>query len=189
MSNDNIILFPKATALWLIKNTSLTHLQISGFCGIHISIIKRMHNDTRDEVVPIDPVIKTKQLTQKEIERCQNDSNAKLQINSTVDKYLNKTKKKQKSVYTPIARRQDKPNAILWLIKKHPDLKDSHIIKLIGTSKANIESIRDRSHWNIANIQPQDPVLLGLCTQSKLDSIVKKQQIESSKENNDIEDL
>lgn len=171
--SKNLPLLPKATAIWLVDNTGLTFKQIAEFCGIHELEVKAIADDeVSSGILGLDPV-SGGQLTKEEIERCSKDSNASLRITINAA-YEIMNKKKKQSKYTPIARRQDKPDAIQWLLKTCPGILDSQIIKLIGTTKSTIEAIRERSHWNIKNIIPRDPVLLGLCSQVELDKVTDK---------------
>ena len=170
-------LMQKATAVWLVENTSLTFRQIATFCGLHeLEISGIADGEVAQGIRGMDP-ISTNQLTREEIENCETnaDRNLKLMINPAAKG----EKKRRGPKYTPLSKRQDKPSAILWLVKFHPDLTDGQISKLVGTTKNTIQSIRQRSHWNINNIQPIDPVALGLCKQVELDIQVKR----SSKKN------
>lgn len=187
-SSKQYPLMPKATAVWLIENTSLTFKQIADFCGLHeLEIIGIADGEVGQGIAGIDPIY-SGQLTREEIARCQNDPKASLNISHSVaDVFIEKNNKK-KSKYTPVARRQDKPDAIHWLIKNCPDISDKHIIKLIGTTKSTIDAIRDRSHWNMSNIRPRDPVLLGLCSQIELDRIMHLYNIHLSVVEDAIED-
>lgn len=171
-------LMPKATAVWLVENTGLTFKQIADFCGIHELEVKGIADgEVASGIMGIDPII-SRQLDQAEIERCTKDSNLSLKLKTSAA-YESIAKKNKKSArYTPIARRQDKPDAIYWVLKNYPDLKDSYIIKLIGTTKTTLETIKDRSHWNMPNIRPRDPVLLGICTQIELDRVIEKCKLE-----------
>ena len=172
-------LMPKATAVWLIDNTTLTFEQIANFCGIHQLEIKGIADgEVANGVMGVDP-ISSKQLTKEEIERCSKDPTAslRLNINSEYENLVNKKKKGAK--YTPIARRQDKPDAIYWLLKNFPEINDSTIIKLIGTTKSTVTAIRERTHWNMPNIRQRDPVLLGICSQIELDKIIEKAKLEA----------
>ena len=171
--SKNLPLLPKATAIWLIDNTSLTFKQIAEFCGIHELEVKGIADaEVSSGILGLDP-ISGGQLTKEEIDRCSKDPHARLRLSiNTAYEIMNKKKKQSK--YTPIARRQDKPDAIYWLLKTCPGILDNQIIKLIGTTKSTIEAIRERTHWNIKNITPRDPVLLGLCTQVELDKITEK---------------
>jgi hypothetical protein len=172
MAPKNIPLLPKATAIWLIDNTSLTFGQIAEFCEIHPLEVQGIADGDGENIMGVDPIL-ANQITRKELDRCMADAKARLQLSDAAKSY-SKTQKKTKSKYTPIARRQDKPNAVLWIVKNHPELSDAQIVKLIGTTKNTIQSIRQKTHWNISNIKPQDPVLLGVCTQSNLDALVEK---------------
>ena len=165
-------LMPKATAVWLIENTPLTFEQIGNFCGMHSLEVQGIADgEVAVGIVGTDPIA-AEQLTQDDLDRAIDDSNYQLTLSKEASKMQ---KKKQKGAkYTPIARRQDKPEAIAWIVKNHPYVPDSKIVKLIGTTKKTITAIRERTHWNIQNIKPKDPVLLGLCTQTQLDEQVEK---------------
>lgn len=166
-------LMPKATAVWLVENTSLTFEQVAEFCGLHVLEVKGIADgDVAQGIKGMDPVA-SGQLTRAEIERCQNDPDARLQVSESKYK-LPPIAPRKGPRYTPVSRRQDRPDAIAWLLRYHPELTDAQISKLVGTTKPTIQSIRDRSHWNSANIKPVDPVTLGLCTQIELDAIVQK---------------
>ncbi len=166
-------LMPKATAVWLVDNTSLTFDQIAEFCGLHVLEVKGIADgDVAHGIKGLDP-ISSGQLTRDEIKRGQDSTRYRLKLSKS-KVVLPQTKTKKKPKYTPVSRRQDRPNAILWLVKHHPELKDSQIIRLVGTTKPTIQSIRERTHWNSANLQPADPVTLGLCTQVDLDKEVQK---------------
>ena len=166
-------LMPKATAVWLVDNTSLSFNQIAEFCGLHQLEIKGIADgDVAAGIKGQDP-ISSGQLTREEIKRGEADENHKLVLSvSKVEVPPVKTKRGPR--YTPVSRRQDRPNAILWLLKSHPELKDSQIMRLVGTTKPTINAIRERTHWNSANLQPLDPVTLGLCKQIDLDAEVRK---------------
>lgn len=166
-------LMPKATAVWLVDNTSLTFEQIAEFCGLHVLEVKGIADgDVAHGIKGLDP-ISSGQLTRDEIKRGQDSTRYRLKLSKS-KVVLPQTKSKKKPKYTPVSRRQDRPNAILWLVKHHPELKDSQIIRLVGTTKPTIQAIRERTHWNSANLQPADPVTLGLCTQVDLDKEVQK---------------
>lgn len=172
----NLPLLPKATAIWLIDNTTLTFKQIAEFCGIHeLEVEGIADGEVSNGILGLNPIAGG-QLTKEEIERCSKDPQAhlRLSVNSIYEIF---NKKKKQSKYTPIARRQDKPDAIFWLLKTCPEILDNQIIKLIGTTKSTIEAIRSRTHWNIKNITPRDPVLLGLCSQIELDKIIEKMKL------------
>jgi uncharacterized protein len=165
-------LMPKATAVWLIQNTTLTFDQISEFCGLHpLEVQGIADGEVAVGMVGLDPVTNG-QLTQAEIERGEKDATARLQI-AKRDIPMPATRTKGPR-YTPVSKRQDKPDAIAWLLRHHPELPDSQIARLIGTTKPTIQAIRDRTHWNAQNIRPKDPVLLGLCSQTDLNVAVEK---------------
>ena len=166
-------MMPKATAVWLVENTALSFDQIGEFCGLHALEVKGI----ADEEVAIgiqgaDPIANG-QLTREEIDRCVADDAASLTMNisSTVPRPAPRTKGPK---YTPVTKRQERPAAIMWLIRYHPELSDAQIGRLVGTTKPTITSVRDRTHWNISNIKPNDPVTLGMCTQAELDEAVTK---------------
>ncbi|WP_343559268.1 DUF1013 domain-containing protein [Kiloniella sp. b19] len=166
-------LMPKATAVWLVENTALTFDQIAEFCGLHpLEVQGIADGEVATGIRGMDPVANS-QLTREEIERCEADSSKDLQL-LRKDNLPAPSKRTKGPRYTPIAKRQDKPDGIAWLVRHHPELSDADITKLIGTTKKTIQAIRDRSHWNISNITPRDPVLLGLCRQSDLNSLVEK---------------
>lgn len=168
-NNQQLPLMPKATAVWLIDNTALTFKQIAEFCGLHeLEVEGIADGDVAGGIMGKDPIVGG-QLSKEEIERCEKDEKESLKLSHSVaDSMIVKKKAK----YTPMARRQDKPDAIYWFVRNYPDIEDKKIIKLIGTTKNTIGAIRDKSHWNMQNIRPRDPVLLGLCTQTELDKIV-----------------
>jgi uncharacterized protein len=166
-------LMPKATAMWLINNTTLTFDQIAEFCGLHSLEIKAMADDMHPEkIVPLDPVMMG-QLTRDEITAAEKDERKRLVMTKSAVE-LPAAKAKGRPRYTPVSRRQDRPDAIAWLVRNHPELTDPEIGKLVGTTKATIQQIRNRTHWNIANIKPVDPVTLSLTTQLELDLAVEK---------------
>ncbi|MDB5697730.1 MAG: hypothetical protein JWN69_534 [Alphaproteobacteria bacterium] len=163
-------LMPHATASWLVDNTALTFEQIAAFCGLHILEVQAIADDpAATKLTGRDP-IRAGELTQEEIERGQTDPVYRLLIHKEPDK-VRRTKGPR---YTPVSKRQDKPDGIAWIIRNHPEVSDGQISKLIGTTRTTIAAIRDRTHWNIANIQPKDPVTLGLCSQRELDAVVAK---------------
>ena len=166
-------LMPKATAVWLVDNTPLTFEQIAEFCGLHVLEVKGIADgDVAQGIKGMDPLA-SGQLTRDEIRRAAGDTGYRLKLSEPkVEIPVVKTKKGPK--YTPVSRRQDRPNAILWLLRHHPELRDSQIMRLVGTTKPTIHSIRERTHWNSPNLQPMDPVTLGLCTQTDLDKEVKR---------------
>jgi hypothetical protein len=155
-------LMPKATAVWLINNTALTFDQIAEFCGLHpLEVQGIADGEVAVGMVGLDPVANG-QVTQAEIDRCVENPSARLQM-AKRDIPMPATRTKGPR-YTPVSKRQDKPDAIAWLLRHHPELADSQIARLIGTTKPTIQAIRERTHWNAPNIRPKDPVLLGLCT-------------------------
>jgi hypothetical protein len=164
------LLMPKATAVWLVQNTTLTFEQIAEFCGLHSLEVQGIADgEVAIGIVGLDPTVNG-QLTKEEIERCEADPAGRLKMQkATIPLPAPRTKGPR---YTPVAKRQDKPDAVAWLVRHHPELSDAQISKLIGTTKQTIAAVRDRSHWNFANLRPRDPVLLGLCTQSDLNAVV-----------------
>jgi hypothetical protein len=171
--NDRKPLMPKATAVWLVENTSLTFDQIAQFCGLHVLEVKGIADgDVAHGIKGMDP-ISNGQLTREEIERGEEDHDHRLELTEGKVE-IPEVKSKKGPRYTPVSRRQDRPNAVLWLLRSHPELKESQIMRLVGTTKPTIAAIRDRTHWNSANLQPQDPVALGLCSQIDLDNEVGK---------------
>ena len=163
-------LMPHATASWLVDNTSLSFEQIAEFCGLHILEIQAIADDTATTKLTGRDPVRAHELTQEEIERAQEDPDYRLQIMKGPDQ----VRRTRGPRYTPVSKRQDKPDGIAWIIRNHPDVTDGAIGKLIGTTRTTIAAIRDRSHWNIANITPKDPVTLGLTTQRELDAAVAK---------------
>ncbi len=187
--NKKLPLMPKATAVWLIDNTILTFKQIADFCGIHELEVKGIADGEVAIGVTADNPIISGQLDKEEIDRCSKNANLTLQLKETAAYTALSKSKKKGAKYTPIARRQDKPDAIFWLIKNFPEIKDSTIKKLIGTTKSTVDAVRNRTHWNMANIRQRDPVLLGICSQTDLDKVVEVAKLEtnSSKENENSE--
>lgn len=163
-------LMPKATAVWLIDKTSLSFDQIADFVGMHpLEIQAIADGEVAIGIVGHDPV-GSGQLTKEEIARCEADPNARLQLSrSTLPQ---PTARGKGARYTPVSKRNDKPNAVAWLLKNHPELTEAQVAKLIGTTKETIAKVRDKTHWNSANIKPQDPVTLGLCSQGDLNAEV-----------------
>jgi uncharacterized protein len=179
--SDRRPLMPKSTAVWLVENTSLTFEQIAEFCGMHLLEVKGIADgDVAAGIKGMDP-ISTGQLTREEIERAEADPSYRLKL-AEPKVEIPQVKSKRGPRYTPVSRRHDRPNAVLWLLRHHPELKDSQIMRLVGTTKPTIAQIRDRTHWNSANLTPQDPVTLGLCTQIDLDAEVKKAARRAEKE-------
>lgn len=166
-------LMPKATAVWLVDNTSLTFEQIAQFCQLHVLEVKGIADgDVAHGIKGMDPIT-SGQLTRDEIERAQENTGYRLKL-AAAKVEIPEVKTKRGPRYTPVSRRQDRPNAILWLLRYHPELKDSQVMRLVGTTKPTIQSIKDRTHWNSPNLQPADPVTLGLCSQTDLDTEVQK---------------
>ena len=166
------LLMPKASAVWLIDNTSLSFDQIADFCSLHpLEVQSIADGEAGIGIQGYDPV-QNGQLTQAELDRCQNDPTAKLVLAESDLPTPNRRTKGPR--YVPVARRGDKPDGIAWLVKHHPELKDSQIVKLIGTTNETINKIRERTHWNIANISAKHPAMLGLCTQGDLDTAIEK---------------
>jgi uncharacterized protein len=169
---SNVPLMPKATAVWLVDNTSLSFEQIASFCNLHPLEVKAIADgESAQGIKGLDPIL-TGQLTRDEIEAAQQDTSHKLKVAPT--KVRVPEAKRRGPRYTPVSRRQDRPNAILWLVRHHPELKDSQIMRLVGTTKPTIQAIKERTHWNSPNLTPLDPVTLGLCSQLELDLEVQK---------------
>lgn len=165
-------IMPKATAVWLVENTGLTFEQIGDFCGMHpLEVQGIADGEVSGGIMGQDPIAAA-QLTRDEISKGEADENYRLKLESKAREHMNQKVKGAR--YTPVARRQDKPEAIAWIVKNHPYIPDSKIVKLIGTTKKTIDAIRDRSHWNMTNIKGKDPVMLGLCSQTALEMIVQK---------------
>ncbi|HWL30816.1 MAG TPA: cell cycle transcriptional regulator TrcR [Xanthobacteraceae bacterium] len=170
---SNAPLMPKATAVWLVDNTALSFDQVAEFCKLHPLEVRAIADgDSAQGIKGLDP-ISTGQLTRDEIARGEADSSYRLKLLESSVR-LPEKKGKKGPRYTPVSRRQDRPNAILWLVRNHPELKDAQIMRLVGTTKATIQAIRDRTHWNAATLSPLDPVTLGLCTQIDLDFEVSR---------------
>src|SRR5436853_3711784 len=171
--SDRKLLMPKATAVWLVENTSLAFEQIAEFCGLHVLEVKGIADgDVAHGIKGMDP-ISSGQLSREEIARAEEDHDHLLKLaESKVN--VPEVKSKPGPRYTPVSRRHDRPNAVLWLLRNHAELKDSQIMRLVGTTKPTIQAIRDRTHWNSQNLTPLDPVTLGLCSQTDLDNEVKK---------------
>ena len=167
------ILMPKATAVWLVDNTSLTFEQIAAFCGLHPLEVRGIADgEVARDIRGADPIANG-QLNREELDKAGANPDSRMVAQVSRHAALLKPVKKAPH-YTPVSRRQDRPDAIAWFVRNHPEVADAQIAKLLGTTKATIESVRDRSHWNSANIKPVDPVTLGLTTQIELDAVVKK---------------
>ena len=175
------ILMPKATAVWMVDNTSLTFDQIADFCGLHPLEVRGIADgDVSRDIRGVDPITGG-QLTREELDRAQADESYRLKaIVSRHAELLKVTKAPPK--YTPVSRRQDRPDAIMWFVKNHPEVTDAQIAKLLGTTKSTIESVRNRTHWNSPQIKPVDPVTLGLVGQLALDDLVSKAAAKKNKD-------
>ena len=167
------ILMPKATAVWLVDNTSLTFEQIADFCGLHPLEVRGIADgDVARDIRGADPLVNG-QLTREELDKAQNDDTYRMQ--AVVSRHAELLKvHKAPPKYTPVSRRQDRPDAIMWFVRNHPEVTDAQIAKMLGTTKSTIESVRNRTHWNSPNIKPVDPVTLGLVGQLALDELVRK---------------
>ena len=167
------ILMPKATAVWLVDNTSLTFEQIADFCGLHPLEVKGIADgEVARDIRGADPIANG-QLTREELDRA--GANPKYRMKAQKSRHAELLKPAKKAPrYTPVSRRQDRPDAIAWFLRNHPEIPDSQLAKLLGTTKATIDQVRNRTHWNSASIKPVDPVTLGLSTQLELDAIVRR---------------
>src|SRR6202044_2534181 len=180
---NEIPLMPKATAVWLVENTSLSFDQIAEFCKLHPLEVKGIRDgEVATGIKGFDPM-SSGQLTREEIAAAEKDPEHRLKLAASKVR-VPEFKKPRGARYTPLSRRQDRPNAILWLLRNHAELKDAQIMRLVGTTKHTLEAIRERSHWNSANLQPMDPVTLGLCSQIDLDFEVNR----AAKERPKVED-
>ena len=176
----------KATAVWLVDNTTISFKQIADFCGLHeLEVQGIADGDVATGVKGFDPIANN-QLTAEEIARAEGDPSHRLRLKFNAA--AQGEEKRRGPRYTPLSKRQDRPNAILWLVKFHPELADSQIARLVGTTKPTITSIRERTHWNIANMQPVDPVALGLCKQTELDAAVQKAAAKKAREGEHMSD-
>ncbi len=166
-------LMPKATAVWLVDNTSLTFEQIADFCGLHPLEVKGIADEDVAKGIKGQDPVSSNQLTREQIEEA--EANPKLRLKMAVSKHrMPAVKQKKIPRYTPVSKRQDKPDAVYWILRNHPEFTDADVVKLIGTTKATIQKIRERSHWNATNIKAVDPVTLGLCSQLELDLAVQR---------------
>ena len=173
MKTAKLPLMPKATAIWLVDNTSLSFRQIGDFCGMHELEIKGIADgEVGVGIKGLNPIT-SGQLTKDEIDRCADNEDESLKIiENEISEKTEQSKKKKK--YTPLSKRQDRPDAVYWLIRNHPELKDSQVARLVGSTKNTIDAIRKITHWNMANIRPQDPIGLGICRQVELDEALAK---------------
>jgi uncharacterized protein len=166
------LLMPKATAVWLVDNTALSFDQIAFFCHLHPLEVKAIADgDSAQGIKGLDPIA-TGQLSREEISKAEKNPEHRLKISDP--KVRIPEAKRKGARYTPLSKRQDRPNAILWLVRNHPELKDAQISRLVGTTKSTIEQVRNRSHWNASNLAPMDPVSLGICSQIDLDIEVER---------------
>jgi hypothetical protein len=166
------LLMPKATAVWLVDNTALSFEQIAAFCTLHpLEVQGIADGDVAGGIMGVNPV-QNGQLLREEIEKAEADPNYRMKVSEP--KVRVAVAKRKGPRYTPISRRNERPNAIKWLVRNHPELKDAQIMRLVGTTKSTIESVRENSHWNAANLTAMDPVTLGLCSQIELDLEVKR---------------
>ncbi len=171
-------LMPKATAVWLVENTGLTFEQIAAFCGLHSLEVKGIADgEVAAGFRGLDPV-GAGMLTRVEIARCEQDPKARLRISRSVSVDQKRPKRKEPR-YTPLSKRQDRPDAIAWLLRNHPEISDQQICKLLGTTKNTVQAVRDRTHWKSQEIRPRDPVLLGLCSQTELDDAIMRARPDS----------
>lgn len=169
---SNAPLMPKATAVWLVENTALSFDQIAAFCKLHPLEVKAIADgESAQGIKGLDPIL-TGQLSREDIAAA--ERNGEIRLKLLEPKVRVPEAKRRGPRYTPVSRRQDRPNAILWLVRNHPELKDAQIMRLVGTTKTTIAQIRDRTHWNSANLTPSDPVTLSLCSQIELDLEVDK---------------
>ncbi len=169
----NDVLMPKATAVWLVDNTSLTFEQIADFCGLHpLEVNGIADGEVARDIRGADPIANG-QLSREELDKAQADPKYRMQAQVSRHAELLKPTKKAPR-YTPVSRRQDRPDAIAWFVRNHPEVTDAQISKLLGTTKSTIDQVRNRQHWNAANIKPVDPVTLGLIGQLELDDVVKR---------------
>ena len=165
-------LMPRATAVWLVENTTITFKQIADFCSLHELEVKGIADgDVAKGIKAYNPIL-AGQLTREEIEASSKDTNRPLNLAKKIINVQSKEKKRPK--YTPISKRQNRPDTIYWLVKNYPNLSDGQISKIVGTTKNTISSIRSRTFWNFQNLAPKDPVALGLCSQSDLEKAVNK---------------
>lgn len=182
MSTQELPLMRKATAVWLVENTSLTFNQIANFCGLHeLEVQGIADGDVASGIIGQNP-INSGQLTKEEISRCEKDHDANLHLRQNIISSFKSTGAKKASKYTPIARRGDKPDGIFYLLKYYPNINNAQIKKLVGTTDKMIDSIRNKTHWNLKNIKPRDVVLLGLCSQSQFNDVVSDIRVEVAEE-------
>ena len=179
-------LMPKATAVWLVENTGLTFEQIADFCGLHpLEVQGIADGEVGAGIRGLDPVAGG-QLTREEIQRGQKDPKVRLQLARPAAASLKAPRRKEPR-YTPLSKRQDRPDAIAWLLRHHPELSDQQICKLLGTTKTTVNAVRERTHWKSAEIRPRDPVLIGLCSQIDLDAaVIEARAAQRERESRDL---
>jgi uncharacterized protein len=174
-------LMPKATAVWLIDNTGLSFEQIADFCGLHPLEVKGIADgEVATGIRGLDPV-GAGMLARDEIARCEKDPKLRLKIARSIAADVKPPKRKEPR-YTPLSKRQDRPDAIAWLLRHHPEITDQALCKLLGTTKNTVQAVRDRTHWKSQEIRPRDPVLLGLCSQIELDDAIARAKIDMAKD-------
>ena len=165
------LLMPKATAVWLVDNTTLTFDQIAAFCDLHpLEVQGIADGEVAVGILGLDPIANG-QVSREEVQRCEQDSSLRLEAIGPAEAVPQRARRAR---YTPVSKRQDRPNAIAWLLKNYGELSDAQIGKLLGTTKSTINAVRERTHWNTPNITPQDPILLGICTEAELLDAVRK---------------
>jgi hypothetical protein len=179
-------LMPKATAVWLVENTGLTFEQIADFCGLHpLEVQGIADGEVGAGIRGLDPVAGG-QLTREEIQRGQKDPKVRLQLARPAAASI-KPPRRREPRYTPLSKRQDRPDAIAWLLRHHPELSDQQICKLLGTTKTTVNAVRERTHWKSAEIRPRDPVLIGLCSQIDLDAaVIEARAAQKERESRDL---
>lgn len=170
-------LMPKATAVWLVDNTGLSFEQIAEFAGLHALEVKGIADgEVAAGIRGLDPV-NAGMLTRDEIKRCEADPKTRLRLQRSVAADI-KVPKRKEPRYTPLSKRQDRPDAIAWLLRNHPEVSDQQVCKLLGTTKSTVQAVRERTHWKSQDIRPRDPVLLGLCSQLELDEAIARGRAE-----------
>ena len=179
-------LMPKATAVWLVENTGLTFEQIADFCGLHpLEVQGIADGEVGAGIRGLDPVA-AGQLTREEIQRGQKDPKVRLQLARPAAASIKPPRRKEPR-YTPLSKRQDRPDAIAWLLRHHPELSDQQICKLLGTTKNTVNAVRERTHWKSAEIRPRDPVLIGLCSKIDLDAaVIEARAAQRERESRDL---
>ena len=183
----DIPLMPRATAVWLVENTTITFKQIADFCNLHELEVKGIADgDVAKGIKAYNPIL-AGQLTREEIEASSKDTNRPLKLAKKLIDIRSKEKKRPK--YTPISKRQNRPDTIYWLVKNYPNLSDGQISKIVGTTKNTISSIRNRTYWNFQNLSPRDPVALGLCSQADLQKAIDKANRKQEREEKKLEKL